>query len=119
MSEITTYFFRSISEQVSIGLLAKERASPQRILIDLEYDCRVPADTGDKAGSVLDYDAVRRDIAAIAGSGHFNLQETLCRAILRSLIARPEVLRAKVSVRKPDIYPDVDSVGVSMQERKP
>jgi 7,8-dihydroneopterin aldolase/epimerase/oxygenase len=119
MSEIATYFFRAISEQVSIGLLAAEKAAPQRVLIDLEYDCQIPVELHDEAASVLDYDAVRRDVAAIARSGHFNLQETLCRAILNGLMARPQVLRAKVSVRKPDIYPDVDSVGVTMQERRP
>ncbi len=126
MSKITTYFFRGISEQVSIGLLAVEKAAPQRVLIDLEYDCEIPVELDDDEASVLDYaasvpdyDAVRRDVAAIARSGHFNLQETLCRAILNGVMARPQVLRAKVSVRKPDIYPDVDSVGVTMQERKP
>jgi dihydroneopterin aldolase len=33
-------------------------------------------------------------------------------------MARPQVIRAKVSVDKPDIYPDVDAVGVSLEARK-
>ncbi len=117
MNGIITYFFRGISEKVSIGLNPDEKAAPQRILIDLEYDCRDVAEADDALQAFLDYDAVRQEVAAIARRGHFNLQETLCRMILASLLARPQVIRAKVSVRKPDIYPDVESVGVAMEAR--
>jgi 7,8-dihydroneopterin aldolase/epimerase/oxygenase len=118
MPGTVTYFFRGLSLQVSIGVLAAEKAAPQRILIDFEYDCRDMSALNDEIASVLDYDSVRREVAAIAQKGHFNLQETLCREILASLLAHPQVIRAKVEVRKPDIYADVDAVGVRMEAGK-
>lgn len=118
MSGIITYFFRDIAVEASLGLLPAEKARPQRILIDLDYDCAEPASRDDRIESVLNYDTVRQEVVSIARRGHINLQETLCRELLASILAHPEVLRAKVSVRKPDIYPDVDSVGLTMEARR-
>jgi dihydroneopterin aldolase len=118
MPGVVTYFFRGLSAEASIGFLAAEKAAPQTVMIDLEYDCPEPLETADEISVVLNYDEVQREVAAIARKRHFNLQETLCREILASLIARPEVVRAKVSVSKPDIYPDVDAVGVTMEANK-
>lgn len=115
MPGVTTYFFRGLALKASIGFLAMEKAAPQTVMIDLEYDCRVKAEAADEIGSVLNYDDVRAEVAAIVAKRHFNLQETLCREILASLIARPQVIRAKVSVSKPEIYADVDAVGVTME----
>jgi dihydroneopterin aldolase len=117
VSGVVTHFFRGLSVQTSIGIHAFEKAAPQRMLIDIEYDCREPTGA-DEIAAVLDYDGVREEVAAIARRGHFNLQETLCREILASLIARPQVIRARVSTRKPDVYPDVEAVGVILEERK-
>jgi dihydroneopterin aldolase len=118
MAGVTTYFFRGLALKASIGFLAKEKAAPQTVMIDLEYDCRVKPESADEIGSVLNYDEVRAEVAAIVEKRHFNLQETLCREILSSLIARPEVIRAKVSVSKPEIYADVDAVGVILEARR-
>lgn len=118
MAGTVTYFFRALSLQVSIGLHAAEKAAPQRILIDLEYDCPDAPEAADTIAAVLDYDRVREEVAAIASSRHFTLQETLCREILASLLAHTQVIRAKVEIRKPDIYADVDEVGVRMEARK-
>lgn len=118
MAGTVTYFFQGLSLNASIGFLAEEKAARQTILIDIEYDCLDASDPADEIGSVLNYDSVRQAVAEIALKRHFNLQETLCQEILASLMARPEILRAKVSIRKPDIYPDVDAVGVSMEARK-
>ena len=118
MSDFATYFFRGLSVQASIGIHAVEKAGPQRILVDLEYDVAEPASEADEIAEVLDYDTVREEVARIARDRHFNLQETLCREIMASLIARPPVVRAKVSTRKPDIYPDCEAVGVILERRK-
>ena len=118
MSGIVSYFFRGLALKASIGFLAEEKAAPQTVRIDLEYDCLEPLRPTDEVGSVLNYEEVRAEVAAIVNKRHFNLQETLCREILASLMARPEVVRAKVSISKPDIYPDVDAVGVTMEARR-
>ena len=118
MTEFVTHFFRGLSVQASIGIHSAERAAPQRILIDLDYDVRQPRGHADEIAEVLDYDGVREEVARIARDRHFNLQETLCREILESLIARSPVLRARVSTRKPDVYPDCEAVGVILEQRK-
>jgi dihydroneopterin aldolase len=118
MAGIVTYFFRGLSLQASIGLLAAENTALQTVMIDLEYDCADAADPADEIGAVLHYDDVRQEVAAIVQKRHFNLQETLCREILASLPTRPQAMRAKGSVNKPDIYADVDSVGAIMEARK-
>lgn len=112
-----TTFFRRLSVKASIGVHPQEQAAPQRVLIDFEYDSPESAE-GDRLDTVLDYDGIREKVAAIAAKGHFNLQETLCREILAALLAYPQVTRAAVEIRKPDIYPDVDEVGVRMEATK-
>jgi dihydroneopterin aldolase len=118
VTEIITYFFRGLSLIVSIGLHASERAAPQRVLIDIDYDVGDTQGEADEMNGHLDYDRIRRDIERIAGRGHFNLQETLCRTILDSLMAHEAIVRARVSTRKPDIYENCESVGVSMEARR-
>ena len=115
MEQIVTHFFRNFSVQARIGV---QQLAPQRILIDIDYDYRRPEGPEDKISSVLDYDGVREEIEKIVQSRHFNLQETLCDMIMDSLMARPEVIRARVSTRKPDIYPDVEAVGIVIEQRR-
>ncbi len=45
---------------------------------------------------------------------HYNLQETLVRAIYDTIAARAGVTALRVSTRKPDIYPDCTGVGVEL-----
>lgn len=118
MSDRVTHFFRGITLQVNIGIHDAEKAGPQRLLIDLEYDVIEPAGADDTLAGRLNYDEVRDAVERIATSRHFNLQETLCRQIMASLFAHREIVRARVSSRKPDIYPDVDAVGVILERRK-
>ncbi len=119
MSEFVTHFFTGLSLQVRIGIHDSEKAGPQRILIDLEYDLLEPPGSADELEGRLNYDEVRDEVERIALSRHFNLQETLCREIMASLLARGPVTRAKVSTRKPDVYKDCAAVGVILEQRKP
>jgi dihydroneopterin aldolase len=118
MEQVVTHFFRNYAIRARIGVHEHEKAAPQRILIDVDYDYRRPEGPEDKITSVLDYDGVREEIETIVRSRHFNLQETLCDMIMESLMARPEVVRVRVSTRKPNIYPDVEAVGIIIEQRK-
>ena len=60
---------------------------------------------------MVDYDFIRRSIAARVAQGHIHLQETLCDDVLALMLAHPKVRAARVSTDKPDVYPDCDSVG--------
>ncbi len=118
MTVVVTQFFSGLSLQVSIGIHEHEKAAPQRVLIDLEYDISEAPGAADQLAGRINYDEIREEVERIARSRHFNLQETLCGEILTSLLARPPITRARVSIRKPDAYPDVEAVGVTMEQRK-
>jgi dihydroneopterin aldolase len=118
MTGFVTQFFTGLTLQVSIGIHEREKAAPQRLLIDLDYDVTVPAGAGDDLDGRLNYDHIREEVETIASSRHFNLQETLCAEILASLLAHGQITRARVSVRKPDAYRNVDAVGVMVEGRK-
>ena len=114
-------FLRDYEIIASIGIHEFERQNPQRIIVDVSLDLAndMPPDTAeDRIETVLDYDFLRDRIREIVEGRHFNLQETLCAEILTTCLQPNEVLAARVSTRKPDVYPDCDSVGVEMEIQK-
>jgi len=72
-------------------------------------------DPRDRIEDALDYDFIRAGIMSIVKNRHFNLQETLCQEILELCLGRGGIRRAKVSTRKPDVYPDCKSIGFEME----
>jgi len=63
---------------------------------------------------VLDYDFVRTTIRRRIEQGHINLQETLVDDIAQALLAHPGVAAVRVASEKPDVYEDVEAVGVEV-----
>ena len=96
-----------------IGIHDFERGKPQRVLVSVEMDVDVDP-TGDSIERVLDYDFVRTEILELVARRRFNLQETLCHAIVQMIAERPVVRRARVTTRKPDVYEDCEAVGFSL-----
>ncbi len=100
-------FLRDLRLQVSIGIHDFEHKGPQTVVVNADLFL-APADKarGDRIANVLNYDVVHDGIVALAGSRHFNLQETLVEAILDLCLAQPGVVEARVSTEKPDVYGD-------------
>ena len=114
-------FLRDYEVVASIGIHEFERKNPQRIIVDVSLEISGDAQkrsAEDRIETVLDYDFLRDCIRDIVIDRHFNLQETLCAEILEICLAPEAVVGARVSTRKPDVYPDCDSVGVEMELRK-
>jgi len=105
---------------VSIGIHDFERSAPQMVVVNvaLELSDDMP-DPHDRIEDALDYDFIRAGIMSIVKNRHFNLQETLCQEILELVLARGGIRRAKVSTRKPDVYPDCKSIGFEMEAEAP
>ena len=100
---------------VDIGFHDFEVGKPQRLFVTVEVwvdEASFAAE--DEAALAWNYDFLRTDIAALAGSRRFNLQETLVRAIYDMVAARRGVTALRVASRKPDIYPDCAGVGVDL-----
>lgn len=106
-------FLRDYEVFVNIGVHAVEKTGEQRVLInvDLYVPLALSTPKADDLDEVLDYDFMRRSIAARVGRGHIHLQETLCDDVLGLMLAHPKVRAARVSTEKPDVYPDCASVG--------
>ena len=106
-------FLRDYEVFINIGVHAVEKTREQRVLInvDLYIPLALSTPKADELDEVVDYDFMRRSIAARVGRGHIHLQETLVDDLLAVMLAHPKVRAARVSTEKPDVYPDCVSVG--------
>jgi len=118
MTKITkTIELSNVQLMLSIGIHAHERQNPQKLLVSLAI--RISAnDEGDDINNTLDYDQVYRFLKGLENSGHFDLQETVCRKILEFVLAIDDVEHVKVSTGKTDIFADTDYVGLTMSAEK-
>ena len=114
-------FLRGLTVQAHIGIHDFELKTSQRLIIDVDlyvsFAGTSPKD--DRIDEVVDYDFVRAVVHGRVAEGHLNLQETLCDDILDRLLEHTGVMAARVSTRKPDVYPDCDAVGVEVFRAKP
>ena len=88
---------------------------PQRLIVTVEvWVDETSFAASDERSHAWDYDFLRTEIGALAGSRRFNLQETFVREVYDLIAARRGVTALRVSSRKPDIYPDCAGVGVEL-----
>ena len=100
-------YLRDLKLTVSIGIHDFELANPQTVVINVDLSLAPSeAAVADDIKNVLDYDAIHDGITALATSRHFNLQETLVEAILDLCLGHAQVIEARVSTEKPDVYKD-------------
>jgi len=100
----------------SIGIHDFEKAARQRLLVSVELSLDPAFVVRDEDFStVVDYDFLRRGIRDLLAKRHYLLQETLVFDILAMCGAKPQVTAARVSTRKPDVYPDCAGVGYVAQ----
>lgn len=110
--ETRRIFLRDLRVMADIGIHDFERTAPQPLLINIDLWVEVAkTDLADDIANVLDYDFIRGGVVALVKSRRFNLQETLVHAILDLCLSRPQVLVARVSSAKTDVYPDVAAAG--------
>lgn len=105
--------FEEIRLDLRIGAYESERHAPQRVVVSAEL-LVVPAAplAADDLAEVVDYDAIHRDIVALAHAPHVELQETLAERVAALCLKPRDVQAVEVYVRKVDVYPDCRSVGI-------
>jgi dihydroneopterin aldolase len=120
MSHPPFYLIRisGIEASASVGIHGFEQAARQTLLVSVALLFDQPG-AGDEIGKVQDYDFVREGVLRLVAERHFNLQETLCGAILDVCLAQPGVLGAVVQTDKPDVYPGVAGVACRMARLRP
>ena len=105
----------SLAVQADIGFHDFEIGAPQRLLVTVEIwlkDAALPA--GDDPSRAWNYDFLRREVAEIASSRRYNLQETLAHAIFDRVAAFRGIGALRIRLSKPDVYPDAHGVGVEI-----
>jgi dihydroneopterin aldolase len=111
-------FIADLDVACRIGIHDFERAGPQRVLVNVElYLDPAGAPARDRIEDAVDYDGLREGIVRIAGSRHFELQETLAGEIMDLCLSLPGAIAALVSTEKPDVYPDTRAVGYALFRR--
>lgn len=116
LADCRRLFLRNYGIWINIGVHDFEKRGEQRVMINVDLYVPLADSTPsqDELDEVLDYDFIRRTIAARVSHGHVHLQETLADDVLRLMLAHPKVRAARVSTEKPDVYPDCDAVGVEV-----
>ncbi|RVT92064.1 dihydroneopterin aldolase [Rhodovarius crocodyli] len=115
-------FVRGLELTARLGIHPHEKASPQTIVVGVElevYDESAPEGIGpDALERVVDYQAVVHAARGVVATGHVLLVETLAETIAAAALQDPRVAVARVTVEKPDAFPDVRSVGVVIERTR-
>jgi 7,8-dihydroneopterin aldolase/epimerase/oxygenase len=115
-------FVRGLEVEARLGVHPHEKAMPQRVLIGVELavtdDAAPDAEGPDELARVVDYGAVVRAARRAATEGHVRLAETLAERIALAALSDPRVVRARVTVEKPEAFADVASVGVMVERMR-
>ena len=116
LADCRRIFVREVVMEARIGIQPSELAAPQRVVlsVDLFVPLAVSTPKEDGIHEVVDYDFVRTSIRERIEVGHINLQETLVDDIARTLLAHPAVRAVRVTSEKPDVYEDVEAVGIEV-----
>lgn len=103
----------NVELKLFIGVHQHERDDRQRLLVSVSV--RVTEnEESDNIANTLDYDQLYGFLKKLERLDHIDLQETVCRKILKYALAVTGVEHVSVSTRKPDIFDNVEYVGVTM-----
>ena len=115
-------FVRGLELRALLGVHPHEKAAPQRVVVGVELAVRdeaAPSGVGeDDLQRTVDYSALVRAARTIVAEGHTLLVETLAERLAVAALADPRVVRARVSVEKPDAFVEAASVGVSVERTR-
>ena len=116
--ELTRRFFLTGIETIcSIGIHDFEKAAPQRVLIDIEVILDPEKEPAvDNINDALNYDEIRQTVVDISQSRHFDLQETLARAVFNAVRSMKTVVGLRVRTSKPDVYKDVNEAAYQLSD---
>ena len=102
------------------GVLERERAEGQRILVDLELEVAdEAAATSDRIEDAVDYRDVVAAVVEVAEGGRYDLLEAVATALADALLERFPLTRARIRVRKPDVVLErpLDHAAVVVERR--
>src|ERR1700729_3762180 len=98
-----------------VGVHRWERQEPQQVIINVELfadDPRCPPQNG--LGSIVDYDYIHDALTTWPQRPHTDLLETLIEELVALCFRDARVRACRVSVVKPDIFPEAKAAGVEI-----
>jgi 7,8-dihydroneopterin aldolase/epimerase/oxygenase len=116
LADCRRIFLRNYIVDANIGIHEHERRGVQRLALNVDLFVALSMSTPrhDRLHEVLDYDFMRLTVQRRIEQGHINLQETLVDELARAMLAHPAVRAVRVASEKPDVYDDVDAVGIEV-----
>jgi dihydroneopterin aldolase len=112
-------FVRNLVLSCSIGIYEHEKLKKQRVRVNADLTV-VPQTvvTAEDIDDVLNYETIIEGVQAIADAGHIDLVETFADRVASLCLTDRRVESVRVSVEKLDVYPQAESVGVSIERRR-
>jgi len=106
----------ALKVEASIGIFEWEQRIRQQVVFDLELgtDARRAADS-DRIEDAVDYKAVAKRVAELAGEGRWGLVEKLAEAVAKTLREEFGIPWVRVTVRKPGAVTGAAAVGISIE----
>lgn len=100
-----TVCIKDLVVEAKHGVHQKEKQQPQRFIFNVELTLdSARAGISDDLADTLDYSGLRRMIIDVAQKNSFNLIERLAREVADQILADKRILRAVISIDKPDVY---------------
>ncbi len=107
-------FVDCITVDVRIGLHPWEQ-KPQPLVVDVAlYADPVSYLNGVDEKSIINYQRIHEVVKEWPGRAHIRLMETYVRELLDTAFGFKKVEAARVSVKKPNVFPDADGAGVEV-----
>ena len=113
-----TITIADLEVRARVGVPDEERASPQRLLfnVEIEHDFASAA-TADAIGDTIDYHAVTMSLTEMAEAGEWRLIEKLAEDVAALVLAKFKANCVRVEVKK-FILPQTRHVSVCIERRR-
>src|SRR5215469_4967027 len=111
-------FVRDLVVPCSIGIYPREKGLRRRVRVNAELLVDEPIARSDDFAEAVNYETIVAGIKAIAEAGHINLVETLADRVATLCLADRRVASVRVVIEKLDVYPEAESVGITLERRR-
>jgi dihydroneopterin aldolase len=112
-------FIKGLELYTLIGVYDFERNAKQRVLVDLEMCTDLTAaGISDNVDDTLNYAAVAERLAELANKASFKLLEALASQMIDAIMDEFPVSSVVLTMHKPDILKNVQSVGVVLHKQR-
>lgn len=111
-------FVEGLTLDASIGVLDRERAARQPLVVDIEMEVETGPPVEGDLSSAVDYRAAAGHARRIVAVGHIELVETFAERLAGACLGDARVAAVRVRARKPGAIADAAAAGVEIARRR-